>query len=225
MDGSRCGRIPPGGWRAGGRRISRGHFSSDLDHCGAWAFSMVGSRTSGLGRRWWRGELGASGASGGAAFRKRVAPADGWWWWGRSAIVGRSRPPSSEGRLSGAGRRRVAPWGAGIAGIERWTPTRSKLGYLRDLNSDVSGIERYLRCGAEPVFCWKEDPSGRASSFGWWDPPGRIDPMIGGAGEIRRGWALPRLLSKCYILLEGLSDGMRPIPSGSGCMRGMRAIN
>ncbi|MDD3566446.1 MAG: hypothetical protein PHN90_12355 [Methanothrix sp.] len=37
-------------------------------------------------------------------------------------------------------------------------------GNRRDRNSDVSGIERYLRCGAEPVFCWKEDPSGGARS-------------------------------------------------------------
>ena len=38
VDGPRPGRIPPGGGRGRSRRISRGLFSSDLDHCGAWSY-------------------------------------------------------------------------------------------------------------------------------------------------------------------------------------------
>jgi len=38
------------------------------------------------------------------------------------------------------------------------------------------------------------------------------------------GLLLLRQFSKCYIVLEGLSDGMRPIPSGSGCMPGREEV-
>ena len=70
-------------------------------------------------------------------------------------------------------------------------------------------------CGAEPVFCWKEDPSGgRASSFGWWDPPGRIDPMIGGAGDIRSWVSLLRTFLK---LLDSFWGGSRMV-----CARSLR---
>jgi len=98
VDGYRCGRIPPwtdsAGRGAGAEPtdIPRA-FSSDLDHPGAWAFSI------GRIQDFWIGLAMVAGSAGG---------------------VGRF-------------------WGRG--------------GNRRDRNSDVSGIERYLRCGAEPVFC------------------------------------------------------------------------
>ncbi|MCP1391262.1 MAG: hypothetical protein J5I35_00700 [Methanothrix harundinacea] len=129
VDGSRCGRISSGGGRGRSRRISRGHFLLIWIVLGRGLFRLVGSRTSGLGRRLVPGRAGGGGRFWMAAYRKRVAPADGWWWWGRSAIVGRSRPPSFRGPTFGRGPARGRVLGGDSPG--------SKGGPLRDRNSDV----------------------------------------------------------------------------------------
>lgn len=45
-------------------------------------------------------------------------------------------------------------------------------------------------------------PGGRP--FGWWDPPGRIDLMIGGSGESRSGLRVAATVFKMLYSSGGL---------------------
>jgi hypothetical protein len=67
-------------------------------------------------------------------------------------------------------------------------------------------IKTYLSCGAELL-----ESRGRSSSQ-WWSHPGRIDPMIGGAGGIREMFC-----HSCdfqNVLSSSVLDGIAPRMSG-----------
>jgi hypothetical protein len=136
VDGYRCGRIPlwtdtvvDGSCREGGGRgtdgYPEGYFLLIWIILGRGLFRLVGSKTSGLGWRWWRGELGASGASGEGRLSERgsrLRTAGGGGDGRRSSGDLGPHPSRADFReLVGEGSR---PGGT-----------------LRDRNSDVSGIE------------------------------------------------------------------------------------
>ena len=66
------------------------------------------------------------------------------------------------------------------------------------------------------------DPSGgRGRPLGWWDPPGRIDPMIGGSGDILPFVALLRTFSKLLdSSWRGVLGWYAPDPFGIGLFAG-----
>ena len=128
VDGPRRGRLSSGVGRGRSRRISRGHFLLIWIILGRGLFRLVGSRTSGWGRRLVAGRAGGVGRFWGGRLSERgphLRTAGGGDGGGRRSSGDLGPHPSRADFREGAGE--GSRPGGGIAGIETRTSRGSKV--------------------------------------------------------------------------------------------------